>query len=135
MSNIFESATRSKLRFTSVRGQLSVEDLWDLPLTSKTGFDLDTVAKTVNATLKAQAEESFVATSTNPAKAVDEQKLEIVKHVIAMRIAENETRRSAAARKEQREKLQAVLADKLDGKMREQSVEELQAQLAALSDA
>jgi len=30
MDNIFETASRNKVRFSGVRGNLSVEDLWDL---------------------------------------------------------------------------------------------------------
>lgn len=32
MQNIFEQAVRQKLRFQTVRGLLTVEQLWDLPL-------------------------------------------------------------------------------------------------------
>ena len=67
MDNLFLQATREKFRFESPKGDLSVEQLWDLPLTSRTGFDLDTVAKTVNADLKASNEESFVNVNNNPA--------------------------------------------------------------------
>ena len=67
MDNLFMQATREKFRFESSKGDLSVEQLWDLPLTSRTGFDLDTVAKAVNADLKASNEESFVNASNNPA--------------------------------------------------------------------
>jgi hypothetical protein len=35
--NIFEQATRAKIRFSTPVGMLSVEDLWDLPLTSTQG--------------------------------------------------------------------------------------------------
>jgi hypothetical protein len=49
MSNLFERATRLKLRFSTNKNEITVEDLWELPLQSKTGFDLDNVAKRANA--------------------------------------------------------------------------------------
>lgn len=95
--NIFEKATREKFRYPSAKGQLTTEQLWELPLTAKSGFSLDEVAKAVNAELKAVDTESFVATETNPAKATLETKLEIVKHVIAVRIADDRAAKAAAA--------------------------------------
>ena len=41
-TNIFEVATRNKYRFP-YRGQISVEDMWDLPVT-----ELDKIFKTLN---------------------------------------------------------------------------------------
>ena len=38
-NNIFEYATRSKLRFQSSHGVLTVEQLWEVPLRSKAGDD------------------------------------------------------------------------------------------------
>ena len=64
--NLFEIATRKKLRFPSLKGELSAEQLWDLPLSSRVGLDLDNIAKAVNKDLKAEEEDSFVKTSTNP---------------------------------------------------------------------
>lgn len=133
-SNLFEYATREQLRFSSNRGMLSVEDLWELPLTSRDGCNLDSVAKATNNALKAMAEESFVETRSNPAKAIEERKLEIVKHIIAVKLEENATKRTAAARKEQKDKLLNILAEKQEGKLRELSVEEIQAQIAALGE-
>ena len=45
--NIFEMATRKKIRFNSPQGDLSTEDLWDLPLSSKVNgkANLDDIAK------------------------------------------------------------------------------------------
>ncbi|KAB1161443.1 hypothetical protein KBX06_24800 [Micromonospora sp. C31] len=111
---IFEKATREKFRYPSAKGLLTTEQLWELPLTAKSGFSLDDVAKAVNAELKAVDTESFVATEANPAKATLETKLEVVKHVIAVRLTEDQAAKAAAAKKLEKEKLLAVLARKQD---------------------
>lgn len=130
--SIFEQASRQKLRFPTNKGELTTEQLWDLPLQSKSQFDLDTVAKSVSGELRGATEESFVATTVNPAKKELELKLEIVKHVIAVRIAENEAARNAAARKAEREKLLGILADKQDEELKNLTPEQIKERLTAL---
>lgn len=130
--NIFEQATRQALRFSSNRGELSTEQLWDLPLTSRQGFDLDSVAKEVNQRLKSVTEESFVTKSQNPAKDSLELKLEILKHIIAVKLKEDEDRRNAAERATERQKLLDILAEKQDSALKELSVEDIQKRLAEL---
>lgn len=132
--NIFEQASIQKLRFPSVRGELTTEQLWDLPLTSKSNFDLNTVAKTVNRDLKALAEEDFVSTRTS-ANSRQELMLEIVKHVIASKLATQEAIRNRAAKAAMRQKVLDALADKQDAELKGLSVEELQKKLAELDEA
>jgi len=126
---IFEKATREKFRYPSVKGLLTTEQLWELPLTAKSGFSLDDVAKAVNAELKAIDTESFVATETNPAKATLETKLEVVKHVIAIRLAEDQAAKAAAAKKLEKEKLLAVLGRKQDAVLENLTEAELLARI------
>jgi len=57
---MFEKASRSKLRFMSTKGLLTVEDLWDIPLTSKNGVSLDDIAKSLHKQIKESEETSFV---------------------------------------------------------------------------
>ena len=130
--NLFELATRQAFRFPSNKGPLTTEQLWDLPLQSRTNFDLDSVAKAVNAQLKAVTEESFVATTEKPGKALAERQLEIVKHIIATKIAENEHARTLAERRAKREKLLGLLEKKQDATLEGMSIEQIKAELAAL---
>jgi hypothetical protein len=126
---IFEKATREKFRYPSTKGLLTTEQLWELPLTAKSGFSLDDVAKAVNAELKAIDTESFVATETNPAKAALETKLEVVKHVIAFRLAEDQAAKAAAAKKLEKEKLLTVLGRKQDAVLENLTEAELLARI------
>lgn len=131
--NIFERAARLKLRIQSPRGELAPEQLWDLPLTSKSGFDLDTVARAVHADLKACTEESFVATKKNPAAETHALRLELVKFVIEDKIAEDAARLDAADKAAKKAKIIDALAKKQDQALDAKSIEELQKDLAALS--
>jgi hypothetical protein len=126
---IFEKATQEKFRYPSTKGLLTTEQLWELPLTAKSGFSLDDVAKAVNAELKAIDTESFVATETNPAKATLETKLEVVKHVIAVRLAEDQAAKAKAAKKLEKEKLLAVLDRKQDAVLENLTEAELLARI------
>lgn len=130
--NLFEIATRKKLRFASLKGELSVEQLWELQLTSRGGVDLDTLAKAINKELKDQAEESFVTTSTNPKRGELEIKLEILKHIIKVKQDEAAAATKRVATQQERRKLEDLLARKDEQALEGLTTEEIRAKLAAL---
>lgn len=130
--NIFEQATRRAIRFESAKGDLSVEQLWDLPLQSRNQFDLDTIAKTVNRQLNAVTEESFVSVRENPAKEILSLKLEIVKHIISVKLQEAEEARNRANKASEKEKLLRLLDEKQNEALRALTPEEIQERLKAL---
>ena len=131
--NIFEQATRRAIRFESAKGDLSVEQLWDLPLQSRNQFDLDTVAKTVNRQLNAVTEESFVSVRENPAKETLSLKLEIVKHIISVKLQEAEEARNRANKASEKEKLLRLLDEKQNEALRALTPEEIQERLKELA--
>jgi hypothetical protein len=130
--SLFQFATRNKIRFASSRGDLSVEQLWDVPLRSKDAFNLDEIAKYVNRALKNAIEESFIETNHNPERDRLEVTLEVVKHVIGVRIDEENAAKKKAANKAEKTKLLAILAEKQDGKLSSLSEAELKRRIAAL---
>lgn len=135
MSDMYKFAAQKKLRFPSKRGQLLVEDLFQLPLTTEVinADSLDTVAKAINKQLKEVSEESFVSDRTNDPKAKALQvALDIVKDVIATR---KDAIKATQAKAERDAKRNAILdaLDKKSGQALEtSSVDELKKQLAAL---
>ena len=130
---MFEKATRQQLRFNSKKGLLSVEDLWTLPL--KTNYsqqvDLDEVAKTVHQELKTSEEISFVAPVT-ASNTTAQLKMDIVKHIIAVKLAEKEVAEKAKETKEKKQKILEAIARKQDEALVNSSVEDLQKMLESL---
>ena len=129
MKNIFETATRKKLRFPSDRGDLSTEQLWDLTLP-----DLDAIARDVNKALKGVTEESFLDTSPHPDKPRFTLQLNILKHVIDVKQTEAQAMLDRAKRAEKRRKLTEALEVKDDQAIQKKSRAALEKELAELDD-
>lgn len=124
--NLFELATRKKYRFQTSKGFLSVEELWDLSLTS-----LDAIARAINKELKATAEESFI--STNPTGSRElAYKLELLKHIIGVKMDEQAAAKTRAERRAQLDALKEALARKKDEELGGKSSEELSKMIAQL---
>lgn len=130
---MFEKAARLKLRFPSPQGALSVEDLWDLPLTSTrlNQANLNNIAKGISRQLKAEGEEDFV----NPKSGADtvlQVQLDIVKHIIQVKQTENEAARMVADRRQKKERIMEIIAKKQDQELEGKPLEELTAMVAEL---
>lgn len=133
MADIYKFAAQYGLRFASPKGMLSVEQLFQLPLKSQTGCDLDNVARGINAQLKNANEESFVDDPTvDPAKERLKVAFEVVKDVIATKQAENRAALAKAQRAAERKKILDAISVKKDEKITQASLEDLEKQLAAL---
>ena len=120
--SIFEKAARQKLRFETTVGSITTEDLWDLNLTGQ--LSLDALAKSLNKQIKQDEEESFVVKKAS-VDATLQLKFDIVKHVIDVRLEEQEVAKNKAVKKQQREKLMGLIAQKEDQAMQEKSLDEL----------
>ena len=129
--NIFEQATRQAFRFESPKGFLTVEDLWNLPLTSNTGrANLDDIAKGLQAKLTSTAL-SFV-TDTTPVNKVYQAKFDVVIHIINTKISEAKAAEQASLAREKKQKIMAIIEQKSDLRLADSSLEDLQAMLEAL---
>ena len=124
--NIFEVATRERFRFP-YKGLISVEDLWTLPTK-----DLDSIFKTLNSQLKQVKEESLLDTKTQQDEELD-MKIEIVKYIVKIKLAEEQARVDAKTKKEQKQKILELIASKKDADLQNKSVEELQEMLDKLN--
>lgn len=124
--NLFESATRSKMRFP-FKGMISVEDLWDLSLTN-----LDSVFKTLNAEVKRSEEESLLNTKSKEDEEIS-NKIEIVKYIVSVKLDEKKKREGAKKNAEMRQRLLEIKAKRQDAALENMSDEDLDKMLAELN--
>jgi hypothetical protein len=124
MSNIFEQAAKEKVRFGTTKGQLTVENLWDLSVD-----DLDTLAKAVNKRVKEQAEESFIPNKT-VSRATKESRtlalqLDLLKHVITVKSEEADKAKQTADRRAKLAQLKELAANKSTEALASKSLDEI----------
>ena len=126
VENIFEFAVENKLRFP-YKGSVSVEDLYDL-----TTVELDSIYKTLRREVKKANEESLLETKSDD-DVILSVKIEIVKRIVAKKLAQIEARNKAIRDKEQKDKILAIIAQKQDEDLHNKSVEDLQKMLSDLN--
>lgn len=134
--NVFEQATRMKLRFNTLQGQIGVEDLWDLPLTSEAGREnLNSLANKLDGSLRWANTASFMPGDTpknSPTEDRIQIMLDVVLAVIASKIVERKAAQEAADVREKKQKIMAIIGDRQDKALAEAPLEDLQAMLASL---
>lgn len=133
-TNLFEYSVRNKLRFPSSKGELTVEQLLDVPLRSRDGFDLNAIARTVNKSVTAETEENFVETTKTAKATRAERTLEVVKLVIETKLADEAAAETRAAKKQEKEELLQILAEKQKGALSDLTEKELKRRIAALGE-
>lgn len=116
---MFEKAVRMKLRF-NYKGLCSVEDLWDLPVTA-----LDSIYKELNKKAKTEKEESLLDKRTKADDLLDLQ-IGIVKHIVKTKLKEQEDRENAAMKREKKQKLLNIMAEKQDKALYDMPLEDLE---------
>ena len=111
---MFENASRKKFRFSSKRGELSVEDLWTLPL-----IELNEIAKGL---YLLQEEVTFLKPAYDQETT---QKFDLVKYIIETRMKEMDEASQEAAIAQQRQQIMGLIAQKEMEALASKSVEEL----------
>lgn len=130
---MFEKASRFKLRFETTKGLVSVEDLWDLPLTSAGNKvpNLDSIAVALYTEIKNDPGISFV----NKSKKTDNNlamKLDIVRHIIDVRMAEADARAQATENASKRQRILEILNKRQDDALSQASEEDLRKMLDSM---
>jgi hypothetical protein len=128
---MFEKASRLKLRFETTKGQLTVEDLWQLPLTSASGPNLDDIAVALDKKLKDTTNVSFVHKKLKSDQTT-QLKFDIVRHIIDVRLFEQEQSDKAKDIADQKQKILRLMSEKQDEALKGSSIEELQRMLDEL---
>ena len=127
MTDLFKIATKKKYRF-NYKGQITVEDLWDLNVE-----ELDKIYKNLKAQQKNAQEESLLQSVSKEDKVLN-NKVEIIKTIVVDKLAARERAMKVAAQKEQNQRILEIMADKQDAELKEKSIEELKAMLTSSAD-
>lgn len=126
--SVFEKATKKQLRFNTTRGLLTTEQLWQLSLQ-----DLDTLGMAIKKEIKESSEETLLST-TKRVNPTEQLKLDVIVRIIEVKQKDAEARAKRVEKAGKLQQLQQLAATKENEKFNEQSLEEIQKQIAELQD-
>jgi len=132
--DIFAFATRKKLRFETPKGNLSTEDLWDLPLTAEgDNLSIDYIGKKVtNAVRDNEGNEAFVAVKGVEIDPSLKVRLSILEHIRDHKVDYANRAEKAILTKARKQRLVELLEKKRNEADGEHSAEEIEKMIAEL---
>lgn len=128
---MFKEASKKKLRFATSKGELSVENLWDLSQTALATIVRALKKKLVN---DDDNELSFLDDTSSSIKSDDQLRFDIAKAVYLDKKAENDELKNKAAKKQQRQDLLEALQKSQNKALEQKSPEEIQKMIDELED-
>jgi hypothetical protein len=123
---MYKKALRAKLRFSTTKGKLTTEDLFDLSLA-----DLNNLAIVLDKKLSETPRKSFIS-DIAPDTQEDELRFNIVKDIINLKLAERNAAQNAKAKAAEKAQLMEILHRKKNEALENLSVAEIEAKLAEL---
>lgn len=131
MTPDYKLAAKRKYRFNSPKGQLTVDDLYDLTLEQ-----LDSMAQSLDKSLKDAAGNSSFIPGATKSKGIltDRNKLAILVDVIQTKVADANLKKERAEKSQKLSHLRELLADKMNDETRQKSVDEIKRMIAELED-
>ncbi len=132
--NIFERASKQRIRFETSKGRLTCEDLWDLPLKTRTkSVDLNALAQYYNKLIKEDTEVDFVDTEKkDPEYTTNKLKFEIILHIIKSKKETADKAAKAMEIKEEKELLLRLIEEKENETLKSLSLDELKKRVKTL---
>lgn len=108
--NIFQTASRLKLRFPTNKGAVSSEALWDMPIESKSNTSLDSLYTALDSEFKESQSTGLVS---KPSRGNDELrlKLDIIRTIYDIRVEERKLISESKAKAEKRQQIIDALAN------------------------
>ena len=125
--NIFEQASRLKLRFSTTRGLLTTEQLWELSLT-----DLNKLYINVNEEVSATSTKGLIKDTETKTDKENSLRLELIERIYTVRKEEKEAKEQRIALQSQKARLEQLIQTKKDEALTNLPVEELEKQLKEL---
>jgi ATP-dependent helicase YprA (DUF1998 family) len=123
MADLFKIAAKKKYRF-NYKGLITVEDLYDLTIE-----ELDKIYKNLKVQQRNSSEESLLQTISKEDKELN-NKIEIIKAIVADKLAAKEKAQKAYEQRAQRQRILEIMEDKKDAALKEKTIEELQAMMS-----
>lgn len=132
-SNIFEIASRMKLRFLCGPSLIDTEDVWDLSLEKLDKMYRDEAEREETLSKKGNGLLETASTEDDEILAKTHLRMDIIKRIFNVKKAEKDQRAAEERNKQRKKELMDILAEKEEGELRGKSKEEIMKMIEELN--
>lgn len=119
---LYKKASKEKIRFTTKKGLLSSEQLWDLSIK-----DLDEVVVGLEESYQTSGAKTFIPNVKETSKDRTEKlKFEVALDILQTKVKDQEVAAKAQETRRHNNRINELIAQKKEGEMNDLSVEELE---------
>ena len=120
---MYKEASKQKLRFSTTKGTLSTEQLWDLSIN-----ELNDLAVSLDTAFNESGKKSFLATKSVKDKTA-KLRFDIALDILTTKVEESDNLKTKAEDKAHNEKIMGLIQDKTEDSLKKKSVSELKKML------
>ena len=129
MSDLFKKATKQNVVYPTTKGVLTLNDLWNIPLESKspTAVTLDSILVSLDTELrKEKASTSFINKSSTSTASVKQLAFDVAHEILVERLEDKKANETRLAENQRKARIKELIVEKKEDNLKNLSLEELE---------
>ena len=129
MSDLFKKATKQNVVYPTTKGVLTLNDLWNIPLESKspTAVTLDSILVSLDTELrKEKASTSFINKSSTSTASVKQLAFDVAHEILVERLEDKKANETRLAENQRKDRIKELIVEKKEDNLKNLSLEELE---------
>ena len=129
MSDLFKKATKQDITYNTSKGVLTLNDLWKIPLESKstTAITLDSILVSLDTELRKETTStSFISKTSSSSSSKVQLAFDVAHEILKERLVDKKALEETLVESQRKARIKELIAEKKEDNLKNLSIEELE---------